>query len=80
MRQLQFVIVALMCFSSAAIAQNAPAWPGGAQRSAIAFAGTRASHRVVRDANDCAPDRATAVWGANSALLGYSCATPSANR
>jgi len=34
---------------------------------------------VVRNANDCAPDRPEPVWGVNSALDGYSCVTPSAN-
>ena len=34
--------------------------------------------RIIRNANDCAPDRATPVW-ANSSLIGYSCVAPSAN-
>jgi len=38
-----------------------------------------ATGHVIRNANDCPPDRAEPVWGANSALAGYSCVTPSAN-
>jgi hypothetical protein len=42
-------------------------------------AGWGTGERHIRSANDCAPDRPEPVWGANSELLGYSCASPSAN-
>ena len=34
---------------------------------------------VLRTANQCPPDNAEPVWGANSELLGYSCVTAGAN-
>jgi hypothetical protein len=39
----------------------------------------RPSVGITQNANDCPPDRAEAVWGAGSALVGYTCVTPSAN-
>jgi hypothetical protein len=80
MRERLFVIAALVCFSSAAIAQDGSAWPGAARSFTALSVGASASGRVLRNANDCAPDRATAVWDANEALLGYACSTRSANR
>jgi hypothetical protein len=45
--------------------------------SAASSTGPEAHALIVHSANDCAPNRAAPVWGANSALLGYSCVTPS---
>jgi len=79
MKQLHLTLLALLCLSSAAYAQGAPSLAGAAassdnrQYSAIAPIGQGISDRIVQNANNCAPDRARAVWGANSTLLGYSC-------
>jgi hypothetical protein len=48
----------------------------GRDYSAISPTGTGARVIPVHNANDCAPNRAEPVWRANSALLGYSCVTP----
>ncbi len=63
-------IVAFLATSSAACA--------GQSFDASESAANMTRH-IVRNANDCPPDRAEPVWGANSALEGYSCVTPSAN-
>ena len=77
MKKIQTIFVALCCLSSAACAQSEPRLvgenpPGNGRYSAI-------SNGIVQNANVCPPDRAEAVWGAGSALLGYRCITPSAN-
>ena len=78
MRKIQ-LIIALTFLSSAALAQTAPRTDGGAWHPTFAWTGTRSSEHITHNANDCPPDRPEAVWGANGALLGYSCVTPSAN-
>jgi hypothetical protein len=86
MKKIKLAALMVLCFSSAAFAQSAPHHrhhrrapaPVGDQYSAIAPSPPMASG-VTRNANDCAPDRAEAVWGAGSALVGYSCVTPNAN-
>jgi hypothetical protein len=40
---------------------------------------SQTSDRIVRNANECAPNAANPVWGGNASLLGYSCTTASAN-
>jgi hypothetical protein len=40
---------------------------------------SQTSSRIVRNANECAPDTANPVWGENASLLGYSCTAASAN-
>jgi hypothetical protein len=86
MKNLQVAVIMALCLSSHAFAQSAPLHrhhrhapaPIGEQYSAIMPSAPAASG-IIHNANDCAPDRAEAVWGAGSALLGYSCVTPSAN-
>jgi hypothetical protein len=86
MKKLQFAVIMALYLSSQAFAQSAPLHrhhrhapaPISGQYSAI-VPSAPAAPGIIRNANDCAPDRAEAVWGAGSALLGYSCVTPSAN-
>jgi hypothetical protein len=83
MKELQLTLVALLGLSSAAFAQQG--LPGAqaqqsVQYSAVALQGPQAPGRIVHNANDCPPDRPVAAWGADSTLLGYTCATPKANR
>ena len=78
MKRLPLTLLALLCLSSAAYAQSdarlaAAASSDNRQYSAIASIEQATSDRNIGNANDCAPDRARPVWGANSALLGYSC-------
>jgi hypothetical protein len=78
MKVLQLSIVALFLISSAAWAQSSPrfadsASPGYGPYPAYSATGPGVSSRIVRNANDCAPDHADAVWDANSSLIGYSC-------
>jgi hypothetical protein len=40
---------------------------------------TRSASGLFQSGNECGPDRAAPVWGAQSGLLGYSCVSPSAN-
>ena len=69
MKHLQFAILAIVCLSTSALAQGrSPQWR--AQDSG--FDGHTQGARVP-DANQCAPGYAQPVWGANSALVGYSC-------
>jgi hypothetical protein len=88
MKSRHFIIFALLCASTAASAQAGQNYDGSprydARRSAAARQYFQAPApegygHVIHNANDCAPDRAEPVWGAGSALLGYSCVTPSAN-
>ena len=79
MRQSYLTIAALLCVSSVAFAQSDPraagAAPSGDQRyPVVASAGLQPARRIVRNANDCAPDRARAVWGASPTPIGYACA------
>jgi hypothetical protein len=69
MKKSCLAFIVLFAASSAAWAQGAVG-PNGA---------TSVAEHIVRNANNCAPDRAEPVWGANSALAGYTCVTPSAN-
>jgi len=83
MKKLRLTILTLICLSSAACAEGGTrlvgASQGGGQYSAIMSTAPGASDRVIRNANNCPPDVAEAVWSAGSALVGYRCVTPSAN-
>jgi hypothetical protein len=75
MKHLQFAILAIFCLSASALAQSAsstanatPQW----RAQLNVFDGNRRG-APVPDANQCAPGYAQPVWGANSALLGYTC-------
>jgi hypothetical protein len=86
MRTLQLGIVAVLAIHSTAYAQIGTS-PTAADRaftshfmySLIPGIGPKTSGRIVRNANECAPDVASAVWGRNASLLGYSCNAASAN-
>ncbi len=78
MKQLRLTIVALFWFSSAACAVSgsclaATALWSGAQNPSIDSTVPSLPGHIVRNANECAPDQAEAVWGAHANLLGYSC-------
>jgi hypothetical protein len=78
MRHLYLTIIALLCASSIACAQNDPRAYGAApQRDgrypAVTSAGLPPLGHIVHNANDCAPSRAVAVWGADNAPAGYAC-------
>ena len=79
MKHVRLAILAITCLSTSAWAQTAPG-------KADAIPQWRAQHRlsdgnngaqIVPNANQCAPELSTAVWGPNSTLLGYSCWTNS---
>lgn len=73
MKSFHLTLAALLCVSSAALAQDAPrAVSPGAGYPVVASAGAP-SGRIVRNANDCAPDRPQPVWGAGQTLVGYVC-------
>jgi hypothetical protein len=82
-------LFAIFFLSSAACAQDQP---GSRHRhldsgySAISHEnfdvgtpGEPAHGRIIQIAPNCGPDRAEAVWGAGSSLLGYSCVVQGAN-
>jgi hypothetical protein len=75
MKSLQLAVLAIVCLSTSALAQNAsgrtnaiPQW----RAQLNSFDGNRPG-APVSNANQCAPGYAQPVWGQNSALLGYSC-------
>jgi hypothetical protein len=74
-KHLPFAILAIFCLSTSASAQNAPSTANGTpQRLAQhnVFQGN-VGRGLVSNRNQCAPGYAHAVWGPNSALLGYRC-------
>jgi hypothetical protein len=78
MRRICLTLSALSCVCSAACAQGDSRAVGAApandsRYTAMASAGQPAPWPLVRSANDCAPGRPEAVWGAGSAPLGYAC-------
>ncbi len=78
MRQLQSAIVAISWLAAAVCAQGgsclaAAASPDSEPHSIIMSTGPWAYGHIVRNANQCAPDQAKAVWGPDSSLLGYAC-------
>ncbi len=83
MKQLRLTVLTLIYLSSAVCAEGetrlAGASQAGGQYSAIMSTARGASDRVIQNANNCAPDVAEAVWGADSTLVGYRCVTPGAN-
>ena len=77
MKRFCLAIAAVLCASSIAYAQNEPRAYGAAQRDsqypAPTYSGLPPLGHVVRNANDCAPSHAEAVWGAGNAAAGYAC-------
>lgn len=77
MRYPVIVLAAFASLASPAWAQNT-ASPRLVSREAVAQADAATmSHDLathyVRNANNCAPDRARPVWSARQTLLGYAC-------
>jgi hypothetical protein len=80
MNRLQLAIITFLILHPAAHAQSGPhptdAATGQLDRgrySAYLLSSPRSIERTVKNANDCAPDRASAVWSPTSALAGYAC-------
>jgi hypothetical protein len=75
MKHLQFAILAIFCLSTSALAQSAPSTANVAPqwRALLNVLDGNTTGAPVPDANQCAPGYAQPVWGANSALVGYSC-------
>lgn len=78
MKQLRLTIVALfgLSFAASAVSGSCLAatalWSDG-QNSSVGSTVPGAPGHIVRNANECAPDQADAVWGGHGNLLGYSC-------
>jgi hypothetical protein len=75
MKHLQFATLAIFCLSASAWAQSAPSTtnaPPRWQAQRNVFDGNM-RRGLVSNRNGCAPAYAHAVWGPNSALLGYRC-------
>jgi len=66
MKQFSIAIVACLGLFSAACDESGP-------RVALADPSSSGGQHVFHSANACAPDSAAPVWGAGSALVGYSC-------
>jgi len=87
MERAGLIFFTLVFATAAASAQGGPSVRNGApsldsRYSAMdgqALHPAPSGERIIRNANDCAPDKAEPVWGADSSLLGYSCVAPSAN-
>jgi hypothetical protein len=86
MRTLQLAIVAALAVHSTAYAQmeTRPTAADRAFRSQAIYSmtpnlGPKTADRILRNANECAPGAADAVWDGNANLLGYSCHSASAN-
>lgn len=87
MKKTVFLTLALLCAPAIAYAQSD--WTDNSRQSydhrysalgsQSVYMGLEGYGRVIHNANDCAPDRAEAVWGPGQALVGYACVTPSAN-
>jgi len=80
MNRPQLAIVPFLIFHSAADAQSGPCPTDGTmdqlgrgQYSDARLLASRNIDRTVKNANDFAPDRASAVWSATSSLVGYTC-------
>ena len=75
MKHLQFAILAIICLSTSALAQSAISTTNATAqwRAQLNVVDGNKPGATVPDANECAPGYAQPVWGANSALLGYSC-------
>jgi len=77
MKHLPLTILVLASLSTSAWAQTGPGQPGAtpqwrAQRNLV-----DGNRGMVPNANLCGAEMATAVWGADSAPLGYRCWTNS---
>ena len=82
----RFVIVAMLAFHSTAYANVAydrnlqiATYSAQAPHPDQDQASSRTHGQIVGNPAACAPDSAEPVWDSNSALLGYSCVTASAN-
>jgi hypothetical protein len=80
MKRVQLAMVPILILCSAAHAQSgsSPTDSATDQSNRGRYTAQRLStprdlDRTVRNANDCAPDRASAVWSSTSALVGYAC-------
>jgi hypothetical protein len=71
-RALPLVALAVFCLSSSASAQSAP---GAGVTPRLGAQHNGYYGRLVSNRNGCAPGYAHAVWGPNSALLGYRCSS-----
>ena len=77
MKTVQLTLL-LACLSSAACAESGPRGtaansPGANQLAGYSSLGPVSANHVVANANSCAPDQATAVWGPGQSLAGYTC-------
>jgi hypothetical protein len=68
MKHLPFTILAIFCLSASAETARSPQW-----RAQFNDFEGNTQGASVPNANQCAPGYARPVWGANSALVGYSC-------
>lgn len=80
MKSVQLAIVPILILCSAAHAQSGSSPTDDAtdqsnpgRYTAQLSPTPRDLNRTVRNANDCAPDRPSAIWSATSALVGYAC-------
>ncbi len=77
MNRMCIAVFAVMSVSSAALAQSAVNPPqvshGEIERAAAMSMSLYPADHYVRNANNCGPEMARAVWGPNGALLGYAC-------
>jgi hypothetical protein len=68
-----WAVLSATCANSAPVAApDKPAFDHG-QFSVIGSRGRATFDGLVRAPAECMPDRAEPVWGATSALLGYTC-------
>jgi hypothetical protein len=87
MQTLQLAIIVVLAIHSTAYAQTGTDRTTAAGRaftsrdmySLTHDMRSQTSDRIVRNANECAPNAANSVWGGDASLLGYSCTTASAN-
>jgi hypothetical protein len=77
MNRIFVAVFAVMSVSSAAFAQSAinppPISHAEIERAAAASMSLYPADHYVRNANNCGPEMARAVWGPNGTLLGYAC-------
>ena len=82
MRTLPIALVAAGLFAPGALPASAASQAARTSGSAFAWApgwDAPAPARLHSSGNDCAPDRATPVWGPGDAMIGYACEPYSAN-
>jgi hypothetical protein len=75
MKHVRLAILAMTCLSTSAWAQTGPGKAGAFPqwRAQHSLFDGNAGRQMVPNANECASALPTAVWGANSTILGYSC-------